>query len=90
MLAQSHEDWELVVGLHMGKADIPLNEKGRKFFCDDTAASPKEQRKTTEPAAPDDALVQAPSALLMEASTGTVIYEKIRIPGEVQRVLQRL
>ena len=24
----------------------------------------------------DDALVQAPSALLMEASTGTVIYEK--------------
>lgn len=61
--------------------------KGQKnHTSDNTAASPEEQEKTTEPAAPDDALVQAPSALLMEASTGTVIYEKDsdtrRSPGE--------
>ena len=59
-----------------GEADISLNERAENFTSDNTAASQEEQEKTTEPAVSDDALVQAPSALLMEASTGTVIYEK--------------
>ncbi len=46
-----------------GKADISLNERAENHTSDNTAASPEEQEKTTEPAAPDDALVQAPSAL---------------------------
>ena len=74
-----------------GKADIPLNERAENFTSDNTAASPKEQEKTTEPAAPDDALVQAPSALLMEASTGTVIYEKDsdtrRSPASITKIM---
>ncbi len=67
--------------------------KGQKILdtSDNTAASPKEQEKTTEPAAPDDALVQAPSALLMEASTGTVIYEKDsdtrRSPASITKIM---
>ena len=40
-----------------GKADISLNERAENFTSDNTAASPEEQEKTTEPAAPDDALV---------------------------------
>ena len=51
----------------------------------------KNKKKTTEPAAPDDALVQAPSALLMEASTGTVIYEKDsdtrRSPASITKIM---
>ena len=74
-----------------GKADIPLNERAENFTSDNTAASPEEQEKTTEPAAPDDALVQAPSALLMEASTGTVIYEKDsdtrRSPASITKIM---
>ena len=74
-----------------GKADISLNERAENFTSDNTAASPKEQEKTTEPAAPDDALVQAPSALLMEASTGTVIYEKDsdtrRSPASITKIM---
>ena len=74
-----------------GKADIPLNERAENFTSHNTAASPKEQEKTTEPAAPDDALVQAPSALLMEASTGTVIYEKDsdtrRSPASITKIM---
>ena len=74
-----------------GKADISLNERAENFTSDNTAASPEEQEKTTEPAAPDDALVQAPSALLMEASTGTVIYEKDsdtrRSPASITKIM---
>ena len=51
----------------------------------------KEQQNTTEPAATDDTLVQAPSALLMEASTGTVIYEKDpdtrRSPASITKIM---
>ena len=47
-------------------------ERTEDNTSDNTAAPADEQ----EPAATDDTLVQAPSALLMEASTGTVIYEK--------------
>ena len=66
--------------------------KGQKILqVITTAASPEEQEKTTEPAAPDDALVQAPSALLMEASTGTVIYEKDsdtrRSPASITKIM---
>ena len=74
-----------------GKADISLNERAENHTSDNTAASPEEQEKTTEPAAPDDALVQAPSALLMEASTGTVIYEKDsdtrRSPASITKIM---
>ena len=74
-----------------GKADISLNERAENFTSDNTAASPEEQEKTTEPAAPDDALVQAPSALLMETSTGTVIYEKDsdtrRSPASITKIM---
>ena len=74
-----------------GKADIPLNEKAENHTSDNTAASPEEQEKTTEPAAPYDALVQAPSALLMETSTGTVIYEKDsdtrRSPASITKIM---
>lgn len=74
-----------------GKADISLNERAENHTSDNTAASPEEQEKTTEPAAPDDALVQAPSALLMETSTGTVIYEKDsdtrRSPASITKIM---
>ena len=33
--------------------------------------------------------ISAPSALLMEASTGQVIYEKMQIPRDLRQVLQR-
>ena len=52
--------------------------KGQKILQVIILLHPRKNKKNHEPAVPDDALVQAPSALLMEASTGTVIYEKIR------------
>ena len=68
-----------------------MNERAENFTSDNTAALPEEQEKTTEPAAPDDALVQAPSALLMETSTGTVIYEKDsdtrRSPASITKIM---
>ena len=74
-----------------GEADISLNERAENFTSDNTAASQEEQEKTTEPAVSDDALVQAPSALLMEASTGTVIYEKDsdirRSPASITKIM---
>ena len=52
----------------------------------------EEQQQTTEAeAATDDTLVQAPSALLMEAGTGTVIYEKDpdtrRSPASITKIM---
>ena len=52
----------------------------------------EEQQQTTESeAATDDTLVQAPSALLMEAGTGTVIYEKDpdtrRSPASITKIM---
>ncbi len=66
--------------------------KGQKITSDNTAASPEEQQQTTEPkVATDDTFVQAPSALLMEAGTGTVIYEKDpdtrRSPASITKIM---
>lgn len=59
---------------------------------DNTAAPVEEQEKTKEvEVVTDDTLVQAPSALLMEASTGTVIYEKDpdtrRSPASITKIM---
>ena len=62
-------------------------ERTEDNTSDNTAAPADEQ----EPAATDDTLVQAPSALLMEASTGTVIYEKDpdtrRSPASITKIM---
>ena len=52
----------------------------------------EEQQQTTESkVATDDTFVQAPSALLMEAGTGTVIYEKDpdtrRSPASITKIM---
>ena len=59
---------------------------------DNTTAPVEEQEKTKEvEVVTDDTLVQAPSALLMEASTGTVIYEKDpdtrRSPASITKIM---
>ena len=59
---------------------------------DNTAEPVEEQEKTKEvEVVTDDTLVQAPSALLMEASTGTVIYEKDpdtrRRPASITKIM---
>ena len=62
-------------------------ERTEDNTSDNTAAPADEQ----EPAATDDTLVQAPSALLMEAGTGTVIYEKDpdtrRSPASITKIM---
>ena len=75
-----------------GEADTSSEKRIEDNTSENTAVSSEEQLKTSEPTATnDDTLVQAPSALLMEAGTGTVIYEKDpdtrRSPASITKIM---
>lgn len=69
-----------------GETDSSYGERTEDNAGDNTAAPTDEQAAAT-----DDTLVQAPSAVLMEASTGTVIYEKDpdtrRSPASITKIM---
>ena len=70
---------------------ITYGEEQEKRTEDNTSGNTAAPVVEQEPAATDDTLVQAPSALLMEASTGTVIYEKDpdtrRSPASITKIM---